>query len=66
MTGRERCDEILRLIDQALAEVEVAGGTPPGGAPRGHPLSTPTGRSRATGRARPARSQLATTASTSL
>lgn len=29
MTGRERCDEILRLIDQALAECEEAGGTRP-------------------------------------
>lgn len=29
MTGSERCDEILRLIDQALAECEPPGGTPP-------------------------------------
>ncbi|HET6965975.1 MAG TPA: hypothetical protein VFH58_14465 [Acidimicrobiales bacterium] len=32
MTGRERCDEILRLIDQALAESEVMGTALPQGA----------------------------------
>ncbi len=34
MTGRERCDEILRLIDQALAESEVAAAAQPKLAPR--------------------------------
>ncbi len=34
MTGRERCDEILRLIDQALAESEVVGAAQPKVAPR--------------------------------
>ena len=38
MTGRERCDEILRIIDQVLADADTSEGAAQ--RPRPHPTRT--------------------------